>query len=37
VKVITPRRDAARYFRKRYGRAVKVLVIGRRYECRQVR
>jgi hypothetical protein len=25
-----------RYFRKRYGRAVKVIVLGRRYECRQV-
>jgi hypothetical protein len=36
VKVISPRRDAARYFRKRYGRAVKVIVLGRRYECRRI-
>jgi hypothetical protein len=36
VKVISPRRDAVRYFRARYGPAVKVLVIGRRYECRAI-
>jgi hypothetical protein len=36
VKVISPRRDAARYFRKRYGPAVKVIVLGRRYERRKI-
>jgi hypothetical protein len=35
--VRTPRTDAARYFRSHYGPAVKVLVIGRRYECRETR
>jgi hypothetical protein len=37
VRVMTPRTDAARYFREHYGSAVKVLVIGRRYECRETR
>jgi hypothetical protein len=36
VKVISPRRDAGRYFRERYGPAVKVIVLGRRYECRHI-
>ena len=35
VQVRTPRTDAAGYFRERYGPAVKVTVLGRRYECRE--
>ena len=33
VQVVTPRRDAARALRERYGPAVKVVVKGRRFEC----
>jgi hypothetical protein len=33
---MTPRTDGPRYFRENYGPAVKVLVAGRRYECREI-
>ena len=36
VRVRTPRDDAARYFRQRYGAAVAVTIVGDRYECREV-